>query len=88
MSPAGTGTTLATYAAKITCDAGKGSASAGATSYDFAVAYGEKVNGTVTNTRNTGKLTVVKDFVGAPEGSKGDFADHERSDGGWVGQRG
>ena len=48
---------LADYAKQISCDSSKGSAAANATSYTFAIANGESVTCTITNTRRT--FTVV-----------------------------
>ncbi len=66
---AGTGTTLSSYAAQISCGSGKGDATAGATTYAFSVAYGDNVSCTITNTRLTGKLRIDKDFVGQETGN-------------------
>ena len=65
---AGTGTSLGDYDAQITCGA-KGDAAAGATSYSFAVGYGDQAECTVTNTRKTGTIEVVKVYR-TPEGQQ------------------
>ena len=65
---AGTGTSLGDYDAQVTCGA-KGDAAAGATSHSFAVGYGDQVECTVTNTRKTGTIEVVKVYR-TPEGQQ------------------
>ena len=65
---AGTGTSLGDYDAQVACGA-KGDAAAGATSYSFAVGYGDQVECTITNTRKTGTIEVVKVYR-TPEGQQ------------------
>src|SRR4029079_12582715 len=66
---AGTSTSLADYQKSISCvDTANGNAAAGSTSGDSAgplnvsVTYGSDIVCTITNTRETGKLEVVKDL--------------------------
>jgi uncharacterized repeat protein (TIGR01451 family) len=63
---AGTATSLDDYRAQISCGA-KGDAAAGATTYTFAAGYGEDIQCTITNTRKTGTIEVVKVYR-TPEG--------------------
>lgn len=64
---AGTGTSLADYAAQVSCDSGKGDGAAGATSHSFAVGYGDVVACTITNGRDTGTIEIKKVYV-TPQG--------------------
>jgi hypothetical protein len=65
---AGTATSLDDYHAQISCGA-KGDGQAGATSYSFAVGYGDRVECTITNARETGTIEVVKVYE-TPEGQQ------------------
>lgn len=65
---AGTGTSLDNYGSQISCGA-KGDGAAGATTHGFTVAYGDEVECTITNTRETGTIEVVKVYV-TPQGQQ------------------
>jgi uncharacterized repeat protein (TIGR01451 family) len=65
---AGTGISLGDYGTQIACGS-KGDGAAGATSHSFAVGYGDQVECTITNTRKTGTLEVVKVYR-TPEGQQ------------------
>ena len=65
---AGTATSLNDYHAQISCGA-KGDATGGATSYSFAVGYGDQVECTIVNARQTGTIEVVKVYK-TPEGQE------------------
>ncbi|MDH4178756.1 MAG: hypothetical protein OEV72_14400, partial [Thermoleophilia bacterium] len=61
------GTSLASYATAITCDNGKGSGAAGATTYAFDVTAadsGTDITCTIANTRKTGSLELKKAWSG------------------------
>ena len=64
----GTATSLDDYHAQVSCGA-KGDAAAGATSYSFAVGYGDRVECTIVNARETGTIEVVKVYE-TPEGQQ------------------
>jgi uncharacterized repeat protein (TIGR01451 family) len=65
---AGTGTSLADYRSQVSCGA-KGDGTAGATSHSFSVGYGDEVECTITNTRRTGTIEVVKVYA-TPDGQQ------------------
>lgn len=65
---AGTGTSLDDYRSQVDCGA-EGQGAAGATSHSFSVGYGDEVECTITNTRETGTIEVVKVYA-TPEGQQ------------------
>ena len=65
---AGTATSLDDYHAQVSCGA-KGDAPAGETGYAFSVGYGDRVECTITNARETGTIEVVKVYE-TPDGQQ------------------
>jgi hypothetical protein len=63
---AGTGTSLAKYDSKVSCDNGQGDDPATSLA-KVHVTKGSDITCTFTNTRRTGKLTVVKDLIPADD---------------------
>src|SRR4029079_2239902 len=64
---AGTGTSLANYTSSISCDDDAATSSTDSGPLNVTVNSNDDITCTITNTRNTGKLTVVKDLSPAAD---------------------